>query len=116
MPIQLDIKQGRLSIRTVIVTGVGAFGALSADLKGSQSRKLLRIRPNIIDVGPNSAPKPGETQPKIGGAARANRHKPIPIDFVLFVCVVFVRFLAKVGPKTPSKWSGSKCGAERTEN
>ena len=48
----------------------------TAELNGPG--KLLRIRPNIVDVGPKSAPKPDEAKP---GAVPTNRHKPIPIDF-----------------------------------
>ena len=51
----------------------------SAELKGP--RKLLRIRPKIIDLGPKSAPKPDEAKPKMPGSVPTNRHKPIPIDF-----------------------------------
>ncbi len=51
----------------------------SAELKGPG--RLLRIRPEIINVGPKSAPKPDETKPKMPGAVPTNRHKPMPIDF-----------------------------------
>jgi hypothetical protein len=51
----------------------------SADLQGP--RHLLRIRPEIVDLGPKSAPKPDETKPKMPRAVPTNRHKPIPFDF-----------------------------------
>ncbi len=43
--------------------------------------ELFRIRPEIIDVGPKSAPKPDEAKPKMAEAKPTNKHKPIPIDF-----------------------------------
>ena len=42
--------------------------------------KLVRIRPQFIDFGPNSAPEPDKAKPKITGAVPTNRHEPIPID------------------------------------
>ena len=43
--------------------------------------QFVRIRPQIVDVGPKSAPKPDEAKPKMPGAVPTNRHKPIPTDF-----------------------------------
>ncbi len=37
-----------------------------AELKGP--RKLVRIRPSIVDFGPKTAPKPDETKPEMPGA------------------------------------------------
>ncbi len=50
----------------------------SAELKWP--RLLLRILPNIVDLGPNSAPKPAEAKPKMSGAVPTNWYTSIPID------------------------------------
>ncbi len=50
-----------------------------AELKGPG--KLLRIRPDIADLMPKSAPKPNEAKPKMPGAVPTNWREPIPIDF-----------------------------------
>ncbi len=51
----------------------------SAELKGPG--KTIKIRPEIVDLGPKSAPKPDEAKPKMPGAVPASRHKPMPNDF-----------------------------------
>ncbi len=51
----------------------------SAELKWPG--KLVRIRPDVVDLGPKSAPKPDEAKPKMPEAVPTNKHKPIPIDF-----------------------------------
>ncbi len=52
---------------------------ISAELKGP--RQLSRIRLEIVDLGPRTAPKPDEAKPKMPGAVPTNRRKAIPIDF-----------------------------------
>ncbi len=51
---------------------------MSAELKGP--RKLLRIRPGIVDVRPKWPPTPDKAKPKMPGAVPTNRNKPMPID------------------------------------
>ncbi len=50
----------------------------SAELK--RLRKLVRIRPKIVDFEPDLGLKLGRTKPKISGTVPTNRHTTIPSD------------------------------------
>ncbi len=58
---------------------ISVLHQVSAELQGPET--LVRIRPGIVDLRPESAPKPDETNPKMPGAVPTNRHKPSPTDF-----------------------------------
>ncbi len=42
--------------------------------------QLSRIQQTIVDVGPKSAPEPGEAKPKMPDAVTTNRCKPSAIN------------------------------------
>ncbi len=50
----------------------------SAELK--RPRKLLRIRPEILDVDPDLGLKLGKTKPKVPGTVPSDRHTTSPND------------------------------------
>ncbi len=107
----------------------GRISNFRAGFRPDSHRKSVEIGPpacrrprgpilRLCRLESKSLSKPDITKPQMPGAVPTNRHKPSPIDFGPIsgssVGVIFNRFPAKLGPKTPPDGSGSTNGEERT--